>query len=97
MDFSFNDIDKDSAEELLRKASYKVAKTMPNSPHSYSLIHGWENKKDFYSLVMYIRKHGYVYKFWNKEYIYYDFEGHHYWTMGFPLDQTILINKAPIK
>ena len=96
MEYNFRDIEASECEAMLNTASFRTAKSMPNAPHSYTLLKNWVNPEDFYSVVMYIRTNGTPKKFWKKTYIYYQLNGYEYWTMGFPLDTTILINKAKI-
>ena len=44
--------------------------------------------------VMFIRAKGVARQFYDKTFIYLDIDDMCYWTMGDPLDQTILINRA---
>jgi hypothetical protein len=78
----------------LPKATYKFAKSMANIPHAYTLRTTWSNQQDFFTCVELIRKYGYEQKFFNKTYIYYNVGDYQYWTMGSPLEKTILINRA---
>jgi len=71
------------------------------APHAYTYRRNW-NDKDFCEAVLFIRTSGYPIKFWSKEYIYYDLNGFHYWTMGEALNKdgkphTILMNRAYCK
>jgi hypothetical protein len=70
------------------------AKTQPRNPHEYCLRNAWSAKISFDDLVMYIRQHGYKEMFGHRVYTYCNFEGYRYWTMGSPLRDTILINRA---
>lgn len=79
-------------DELLAKATYQFAKTMPGIPHDYTLKQNW-NPDEFEQVVAYIRKHGQPAKFYSKTYIYYYANGYKYWTMGSPIEETILINR----
>ena len=47
--------------------------------------------------MLFIRANGYSAEFCGKSYIYLDIEGMCYWTMGEPLEQTNLINRAILK
>jgi hypothetical protein len=80
----------------LPKAKYSFAKSMANIPHSYTLRTAWKNTDDFYKCAELIRKHGYEEKFFNKTYTYYNVGDYKYWTMGEPIEKTILINRALI-
>lgn len=88
----------------LLHAEYRVAKTMPNAPHSYTRRKEWESDQDFVDAVEYIRICG-VTKMWGgRPYRYLILDGLHYWTMGYPIhpkadvtdwkNETILINRA---
>lgn len=68
---------------------------MPKIPHWYT-IRAWnrELEPDFEFFVMYIREHGYEKRFGTRTYMYLDVGEHSYWTMGAPLKDTILINRA---
>ena len=83
---------------LLQKNQYKFAKTMPQNPHYYTLSKTWESREVFESVVEYIREHGQD-EYWGigrfkTKYTYFYWEGYKYWTMGAPIKETILINRA---
>lgn len=80
--------------EKLEKASYRYAYTMPQWPHHYTLRKTWEKDEDFVEAVNYIREHGVPEMFGRHRRIYLYHKGYKYWTMGNPIDQTILINRA---
>lgn len=80
--------------DKLPKATYKFAKSMENIPHAYTLKDTWKNKDDFNSCVLMIREHGYEEEFFGKTYIYFNIGDYKYWTMGSPIEKTILINRA---
>ena len=46
-----------------------------------------------HDLVQHIRAHGYQGKFYPKSIIYYDYDEMTYWTMGAPLEETVIINR----
>ena len=65
------------------------------APHEYTLRKERpELDADFVSFVKLIRAEGYDSKFWDKTHRYLDIDGHQYWTMGDPVEDTILINRA---
>ncbi len=86
---------KEKLETLLKEAQYTFAKTMPKNPHFYTLRTTW-NDQDFIDVVKYIRKYGEKQRYYKKIYIYYYLDGYKYWTMGDPINETILINKAKV-
>jgi len=87
---------KELAEDLLNKATFVFAKTMPKNPHWYTLKTKWEDEKVFNEVVMFIRDNGNIEYYFGKPYICYYFDGFKYWTMGNSLEITKLINKAKI-
>ena len=78
---------------LLNTAQFRYAKTMPQLPHHYTLRQTWDDTK-FDAAVKAIRELGTPRAFGNRQYVYYDFDGNTYWTIGDPVDKTILINRA---
>ena len=86
---------KEKAHELLNNSSYTFARTAKKrNPHWYTLIKDWEDKEEFLEVVQFIRDNGVDEFFWKIKYICYHHKGWKYWTMGAPLDETILINKT---
>jgi hypothetical protein len=86
----------DELRSFMRESTWTFAKTMPQTPHEYTL---WRDAKDealFERVVMHIRQVGYQQKWGKTTYTYLDIDGWQYWTMGSPLDQTRLINRAVI-
>lgn len=82
------------AAEALRDAPFRLAKTMPKIPHEYTRRSEWNNDDKFEWVVMFIRENGVKEKFWQREFTYLYVNGYKYWTMGSPIEQTILINRA---
>jgi hypothetical protein len=60
----------------------------------YTLRKTWENDEEFVACVQFIRDHGNVEYFWGKPYTKLEHGGYKYWSMGYPLDVTIIINRA---
>ena len=46
---------------------------------------------------MFIREHGYRERFQGRWYTKYDVDGWSYWTMGAPIENTILINRRRLE
>jgi|GEM_PF-626228 len=84
-------------KRILLSKRWIYAKTMPDHPHWYTLRKEWEKDEEFVYVVNAIRQYGYTEKFYNKNYTRLDIEDMKYWTMGAPVDETILINRAFIK
>ena len=75
---------------------WRFAKTIPKSPHWYTLRREWENEDAFENAVLFIRENGYQSKHYNVTYTYFEHDGYRYWTMGFPAYETTLINRAQL-
>ena len=72
---------------------WTFAKTMPEWPHEY-IVRKRVDEDLFVRLVLHIRAHGYEGKFYRKSITYYNDRGMVYWTMGEPLEDTIIINRC---
>jgi SAM-dependent methyltransferase len=88
----WRDFDRFSA--LMAQHPFKFAKTMPAHPHHYTLRKTWAVQADFDWAVQFIRAHGYPQRWASTTYVYMDVNEHCYWTMGAPVRETILINRA---
>ena len=88
---------KDEVElaSWLEAAPWTFAKTMKEHPHSYTRVYEWPaGSKRFYEAVRRIRRFGFSARFLNRAYLYWQANGWQYWTMGAPVGETILINRA---
>jgi len=77
----------------------QFAKTYADTwPHEYT-VRDWRSDIDgeFAWAVQYIRNHGTTEKFFEDTYIYLYLDGLKYWTMGEPIDETTVINRAVVK
>ena len=89
------EIDLQRISRLLLSHHWIFAKTMPGNPHWYTLRKYWKDA-DFCYVVSAIREHGYSEIFKGRRYMMFNMNNMKYWTMGAPLEQTILINRAKI-
>ncbi len=83
-------------EELrgfVNQETWTYAKTMPKWPHEY-LVRGRVDESLFERLVRHIRANGYEGRFYRKSITYYEEDGLLYWTMGAPVEETIIINRC---
>lgn len=80
-------------DQLLDQAKFVFAKSMPKMPHHYTLRETWDSDTFDY-VVQKIRELGVPERFFRKTYIYYYTNGYKYWTMGNPVCETKLINRA---
>jgi hypothetical protein len=85
---------QERVHQLLDSVEWKFAKTMPWIPHFYTLKMKWTDQEDFYNVVRYLRAYSVTETFGKKQYDYYYYNGYKYWTMGAPVADTILINRA---
>ena len=95
LDFNQRNPNRDLISALLQH-KFIYAKTMPKFPHWYTLRKDWQDNTLFDFCVEEIRRCGYPQTFGGREYIYFNMNGFMYWTMGAPVEKTILINKAAI-
>lgn len=79
--------------DYIQSHPWRTAKATAN-PHAYTLRKQAQNETDFERFVLTIRHLGYEVWFWRKRYICLDVDGMRYWSMGAPLHETILINRA---
>jgi len=80
--------------EFVRNESWVFAKTYAATwPHEY-LVRERADEGLFIKLVEHIRANGYQGHFYRKEITYYDEDGQVYWTMGAPIEETIIINRC---
>jgi hypothetical protein len=79
---------------FIEASEWTFAKTMPAIPHWYTLRRKATQEGHFAAFVQEIRFRGVVRQFGSKSFTYLDIDGWTYWTMGAPVDETILINRA---
>lgn len=87
---NFEDFERTA--RLLTTCRWVFAKTMAQNPHHYTLRKEWLDG-DFTGTVELMRAHGYVEKFAGRPYTQFNVNCFKHWTMGAPIEQTILINK----
>lgn len=90
------DIFQDVAGALTAQA-YTYARTMPYCPHWYTLRKNWQDDNRFVHVVETMRRYGYQERYGRKTFTRFDVNGFKYWTMGDPIETTILINRAYIE
>ena len=81
---------------FIAKSTWTFAKTMPAPPHEYTQRRHAQLDEEFVEFVEHIRAFGYDESFFSKTYRCFDFDGWKYWTMGFDLLTTIIINRAKL-
>jgi hypothetical protein len=77
---------------------WTFAKTMAHIPHSYVVRNRVRDEAEFERFVLHIRTNGYQARFGWRTFTYFDWMVadvlHQFWTMGAPLERTIIINRA---
>ena len=79
--------------DFIKSETWVYANTMPEWPHKY-IVRERVDEKLFTELVKHIRANGYEGKFYVKSLTYYDEDGMVYWTMGEPIEETVIINRC---
>lgn len=84
----------DDLQSFVDEEKWTYAKTMPEWPHEY-LVRARVDEALFVRTVQHIRANGYEGRFYMRKITYFEEAGLVYWTMGSPLDETIIINRCP--
>lgn len=79
--------------EFVDRETWTYAKTMPKWPHEY-VVRERVDENLFVQLVEHIRAHGYEGSFYSRKITNYDEDGLTYWTMGAPVEETIIVNRC---
>lgn len=78
----------DGLRAFVQVSSWKVAKSMPQTPHEYTLRRDAKDADLFERVVIHIRQVGHHKKWGKTTYTYLDIDGWQYWTIGAPLEAT---------
>lgn len=81
-------------ERWVRSVHWQYARTNPQNPHQYAHTR-WCDRDMFERVVLHIREHGYSQPYGGADYICYDVADSFIWSMGSPLEDTVLINRKP--
>lgn len=66
---------------------------MPEWPHEY-IVKDKVDQNLFVELVTHIREFGYLGLYYQTKLTYFEEDGLVYWTMGAPIEETIIINRC---
>jgi hypothetical protein len=90
---------EDDLRKFIESRQWVFAKTMPQWPHEYT-VRKFQDSKDeqaqFEQAVAFIRAHGEPRTFapTGRRAVYFDIDERQYWTMGAPIEETVIINRA---
>jgi hypothetical protein len=78
------------------RCRWQAARSDP--PHEYT-IRSWrpDAADDFVKAANGIRAFGYPEAFYSHVYCYFDLDSLKYWTIGAPLEETVVINRCPVE
>jgi len=85
--------------KALEDHAWRFAKTMPQWPHEYVIRQNWKSDIPWENVVQHMRVHGKAGYFSpsgkrRTPQIYYVFGGYVFWSMGYALNVTTVINRA---
>jgi len=83
----------DDLRRFIGAERWKFAATLPDWPHEY-LVRERVDRRLFERVVRHIRSNGYEGRFYEREIRYYEEEALVYWTIGAPVEQTVIINRC---
>jgi len=83
----------DNLREFIESCKWTFAKTMPEWPHEY-IVREKVDKVLFEDLVRHIRQHCFEGRFYQRVLTYFAEDGLLYWTMGAPIEETMIINRC---
>jgi hypothetical protein len=88
------------AWDFIAQRSWREAVTYrKTAPHEY-VVRKWETDEqgglDFDRFITLIRRLGFADYYYKVRHIYWALDDFKYWTMGWPVDETIIINRARV-
>jgi hypothetical protein len=88
------------ARAFIAARSWREAGTYRDTaPHEY-VVRKWESdeqgQSDFDRFITCIRRFGYADFYYTTRHIYLAIDDHKYWTMGWPVEETVVINRARV-
>lgn len=89
-----------SARTFIATRRWREASTYRNTaPHEYT-VREWrpapQDQSDFDSFVTAIRRFGYADFYYRVRHLYWAIDEWKYWTMGWPVAETVVINRARV-
>ena len=91
-------VDSDKLREMIARCQWTFAKTMPWAPHEY-IVRGKcpLTDEEFDYFVNMQRNYGKEERWGKYNFPYLYIDDYKYWTMGAPVEETIVINRAKPK
>jgi len=83
----------ENIRRFIELVEWTFAKTMPKWPHEYIVRKNVEENL-FIQFVKIIRTNGYDGNFYTKKLTYLEHNERVYWTMGAPIEETVIINRC---
>ena len=90
-------VDSDKLREMIGRCQWTFAKTMPWAPHEY-IVRGKcpLTEEEFVYFINMQRSYGKVERWGKYNFPYLYIDDYKYWTMGAPVEETIVINRAKV-
>ncbi len=79
--------------EFVDAVEWAFARSIPEWPHE-CIVRDRVDEDLFERLVLHIRANGYEGRYYEEKYTYFADERMVYWTMGAPLEETIIVNRC---
>ena len=92
--------DNNRIRDFVSRYPWIFAKTYADfAPHEYYVKEKLDDQgqEAFVWFVEFIRDYGFECKFAGKTHTYYELDGHYYWTMGDPVEETIILNRCKVE
>jgi len=88
------------ARDFIRRRRWQEAVTFrKTAPHEYT-VRMWmpdeSDNTDFDRFVTLIRRFGYADFYYQVRHLYWAVDGFKYWTMGWPVPETVVVNRARV-
>ena len=84
-------------DAFVNRARWNWAKTYAKTaPHWYCVREEFADDATFDAVVAHMRENARIEHFWGRPFHYFYHGGFKYWTMGNPINETTIINRAKI-
>jgi SAM-dependent methyltransferase len=92
-----NDLKLNALPELFRSEIWTWAKTMPGIPHEYIVRGKCRMSDEQFAVVVRMQRELGKHEVWGRYYFPYLYvDGYKYWTMGDPVEETIILNRQKV-